>query len=64
MLDEKELVKSELWHLLYSKDKDARSNFEKYTLSMMESAKSADKVDELRKYVLHNWTALRRTLRN
>lgn len=64
MLDEKELVKSKLWHLLYSKDKDARSNFEKYTLSMMESAKSADKVDELRKYVLHNWAAVRRTLRN
>jgi len=64
MLDEKELVKSELWHLLYSKDKNARSNFDQYTLSMMKSAKSEAKVEELRKYVLLNWSAVRRTLRN
>ncbi len=31
---------------------------------MMNSAKKPEKIEELRKYVLGNWTAVRRTLRN
>lgn len=64
MLDEKDNIKNELWHLLYSNKYNARKNFEAYTNDMMLSAKSPDKVDELRKYVLGNWSAVRRTLRN
>lgn len=64
MLDEKDDVKNELWHLMYSKQKNARKKFDAYTTSMMNSAKKPDKVEELRKYVLGNWPAVRRTLRN
>lgn len=64
MLDEKETVKNELWHLLNSKSGNARKAFDAYTNEMMRSAKSPDKVEDLRKYVLGNWAAVRRTLRN
>ena len=64
MLDEKEDVKNELWHLLYSKRKKAKSRFDEYTKRMMVSAKNPDIVEELRAYVLGNWAAVRRTLNN
>ena len=64
MLDEKEIVKEELWHLLYSKKHGAKKRFEEYTDCMKQSAKNPDKVDNLRSYVLGNWGAIRRTLRN
>lgn len=64
MLDEKDEVKSEIWHLLYSNKKHARSNFDSYTSRMLLSAKNGAKVEDLRKYVLGNWSAVRRTLRN
>ena len=63
MLDEADAVKAELWHLLYSK-KHARQRFDDYTQRMMGSAKNPDKVKQLRTYVLGNWAAVRRTLRN
>lgn len=62
--EEKENVKTELWHLLYSKQKNARKKFDTYTAAMMNSAKKAEKIEDLRKYVLGNWSAVRRTLRN
>ena len=64
MLDEKDNVKNELWHLLNSKSGNVRKAFDTYTNEMMHSAKSPDKVEDLRKYVLGNWAAVRRTLRN
>lgn len=64
MLDEKDDVKNELWHLMYSKQKNARKKFDTYTVAMMNSAKKPDKIEDLRKYVLGNWPAVRRTLRN
>ncbi|MBQ6024608.1 MAG: ISLre2 family transposase [Lachnospiraceae bacterium] len=64
MQEEKESVKGELWHLLYSKGPNVRRRFEGYTEVMMKTAKSPDKVDTFRKYVLGNWAAVRRTLRN
>ena len=64
MLDEKDEVKNELWHMLYSKKAKERDNFDKYTSDMMRSAKNPEKVEALRKYVLGNWAAVRRTLRN
>lgn len=64
MLDEKDDVKNELWHLMYSKQKNARKKFDVYTAAMMNSAKNPQKIEELRKYVLGNWSAVRRTLRN
>lgn len=64
MLDEKDMAKDELWHLLYSKKPKAKERFDEYTGRMMESAKNPDKVETLRTYVLGNWSAIRRTLRN
>lgn len=64
MTDKKDEVKNELWHLMYSRQKKARKNFEIYTANMMQSARNPEKVEDLRKYVLGNWSAVRRTLRN
>lgn len=63
MLDEKDTAKEELWHLLYSK-KNAKARFKEYTDRMIQSAKNPEKVENLRKFVLGNWYAIRRTLRN
>ena len=63
MLDEKELVKDELWHRLYSGGKEAKKNFDKYTGEMLASAKNQDPIEDLRSYVLGNWAAVRRMLR-
>lgn len=63
MLDEKELVKEELWHKLYSRKENAKYNFDKYTRAMLASAKNTDPIEELRTYVLGNWAAVRRMLR-
>ena len=49
---------------MYSKQKNARKKFDVYTAAMMNSAKNPQKIEELRKYVLGNWSAVRRTLRN
>ena len=64
MLDEKEIARDELWHLLYSKKPKAKERFKEYTDRMMNSAKNPERVEELQKYVLGNWAAIRRTLRN
>lgn len=63
MLDEKDTAKEELWHLLYTK-KNAKARFTEYTDRMIQSAKNPEKVENLRKFVLGNWSAIRRTLRN
>lgn len=64
MLDEKDIAKDELWHLLYSKKPKAKERFEKYTNEMLASAKKPDNIKKLKTYVLGNWAAIRRTLRN
>ena len=64
MKDEKEKVKNELWHLLYSKDKGAKVKFDDYTREMLASAGKPKSIEELRTYVLGNWAAVRRTLKN
>lgn len=62
--DEKDQVKENLWHILYSKRPDTRKRFNTYTNELMVSAKNPDKVEQLRSYVLGNWAAVRRTLNN
>ncbi len=64
MLDEKDIAKDELWHLLYSKKPKAKERFEAYTNQMIASAKNPDTVEKLKTFVLGNWAAIRRTLRN
>lgn len=64
MLDEKDIAKEELWHILYSKKSKARERFDEYTRRMMESAKNPDRIESLRAYVLGNWSAVRRALKN
>ena len=62
--DEKDNIKDELWHILYSKRYKTKERFDEYTLNLMLAAKNPDKVNTLRTYVLGNWAAIRRTLRN
>lgn len=64
MKDEKEDVKNELWHLLYSKKKNVKERLDDYTKRMLASAEKTKSIEELRTYVLGNWSAVRRTLRN
>ena len=61
MLDESEWVKSEIYRLLNKRDKEG---FEKLTSRMQESASNEKYVTDLRAYVLGNWKAVIRTLRN
>lgn len=63
-LDEKEVVKDELWHLLYSKKPKAKERFDEYTRKVASVVNKPEKVEYLRTYVLGNWAAIRRTLRN
>ncbi len=64
MLDEKEISKEELWHLLYSRKHGAKRQFEEYTDLMIKSARNPEKIETLKTYVLGNWNAVRRTLRD
>lgn len=64
MGEEKDEVKAELWHILHSKSPNVKKRFDSYTSAMMDSAKSPEKVENLRKYALGNWGAVRRTLSN
>ena len=64
MPDEKDRVKEELWHILYSQKPKARKRFGEYTGKLLEEAGKPEAVEELRKYVLGNWAAVRRTLKN
>lgn len=62
--EEKDAFKNELWHLLYSKKKKAKARFDEYTSNMLLTANNPDRVEDLRKFALGNWAAVRRTLRN
>lgn len=64
MMDEKEISKEELWHLLYSRKHGAKKQFEDYTDQMLKSARNPEKIETLKTYVLGNWNAVRRTLRD
>ena len=61
MLDDSEWVKNEIYHLLNKRDK---ASFEELTERMSASASNEKYVEELRTYVLGNWSAVMRTLRN
>ena len=63
MLDEKDIAKEELWHLLYSKH-STKASFSKYIDCMAASGRNTERIEILRTYVLENWAAIRRTLRN
>lgn len=63
MLDEKDIAKEELWHLLYSKH-STKASFSKYIDCMAASGRNVERIESLRTYVLENWAAIRRTLRN
>jgi hypothetical protein len=64
LLDENDIAKNELWHILYSKKPKAKERFDEYTKRMLYSANKPEKIENLRSYVLGNWAAVRRTLRN
>ena len=64
MKDEKDVAKEELWHMLYSKRKDAKKRFDDYTQLMLSVTEKEDPIQDLRAFVLGNWAAVRRTLRN
>ena len=45
MLDEKDIAKDELWHLLYSEKHRAKERFAEYTEQMMNSAKNPVQIE-------------------
>ena len=61
MLDEKEIAKSELWHLL---NKRSSRGFRAYTDLMLRSAENPTPIVALQNYVLSNWSAAKRTMGN
>ena len=63
-MDEKGIVKDELWHLLYSKKPKAKEHFNEYTEKLTSVVNKPENVENLRTYVLGNWAAIRRTLRS
>ena len=64
MKDEKDVAKEELWHMLYSKSKDAKKRFDEYTQLMLSVTENEKPIEELRSFVLGNWAAVRRSLHN
>ena len=61
MLDEKEIAKEELWHLLYKRSK---KGFVEYTNAMLGVAYNTEPVMKLQTYVAGNWQAVMMTLHN
>lgn len=61
MMDEKEIAKAELWHLLYKKDRDA---FKEYTNRMAASAGNTKPIEDLQSYVQSNWQPIMRSIHN
>lgn len=61
MLDEKDMVKSELYRMLYKRDKEG---IKEYTDRMMASAKNQKPIQDLQTFVLGNWSAVMRTYHN
>ena len=59
MLDEKDIAKEELYHLLYKRSK---KGFKEYTDAMLACASNPLPVENLQKYVIGNWAAVMRTL--
>lgn len=58
MLDESELVKSEIYKMLYRRDKQG---IKEYTDRMMASASNQKPIQDLQTFVLGNWSAVMRT---
>lgn len=61
MLDESELVKSELYRMLYKRDKQ---EIKEYTERMIKSATNQKPIQDLQTFVLGNWNAVMRTYHN
>lgn len=61
MLDEKDMVKSELYRMLYKRDK---KGIKEYTNRMMESAKNQKPIQDLQTFVMGNWAAVMRAYHN
>lgn len=59
MLDEAEPVRSELYRMLYKRQKE---EFREYTDRMLASAGNGDPIQKLQTFVLGNWKAVMRTL--
>lgn len=67
MMDEADIAKDELWHILYSKSMknyEAKRKFTEYTNLMLSVAENQKVIQELQTFVLGNWSAVRRSLRN
>lgn len=61
MLDEREIAKSNLYRLLYKRD---RKGFKAYTDAMMDSAGNEEPIQALQTFVLGNWSSVMRTYHN
>ena len=61
MLDDRDNVKSEIYRLLYKRDKQG---FLDYTECMLASANNQEPIQDLQTFVLGNWAAIMRTYHN
>lgn len=61
MLDDRDNVKSEIYRLLYKRDKQG---FLDYTECMLASANNQEPIQDLQTFVLGNWSAIMRTYHN
>ncbi len=58
MLDERDIAKAEIYHLLYKRDKQGLLE---YIDSMLATANNQDPIHDLRTFVVGNWSAIMRT---
>ena len=61
MKDEADIAKSEIYRMLYKKEKD---NFIAYTDSMIACATNTKPIEDLQTFVVGNWSAVMRTYHN
>ena len=61
MLDKADIAKSEIYRMLYKREKEA---FIEYTNSMISCAKNPEPVEQLQTFVVGNWAAVMRTYHN
>lgn len=61
MLDEKDIAKSNIYRLLYKRDK---KGFKNYVDEMLACARNTEPIENLKTFVLGNWSAVMRTYHN
>jgi len=62
--DKKEEKKEEIWKILYSSKRKAKEEFKEYIKELTKKAEKEEQIEKLERFVLENWTAIRRSLKD